>query len=113
MRLARSCASDENDVALAGNEATACKIAHQGFVNGRAVEFKIIDVLCQRKLGNGHLIFDGACLLFGDFGLKKVANDLGRLVLPFYASRHHVIIGGPHAEELEFAHEVEDLRAFH
>ena len=76
MRLTRSGATDENDVALAGDEATARKIAHQGFVDGRAVEVKIINVLCQRELGDGHLIFDRARLLFGDFGLKKIADDL-------------------------------------
>src|SRR5438105_14384924 len=65
MRLTRSGATDENDVALAGDEATARKIAHQGFVDGRAVEVKIINVLCQRELGDGHLIFDRARLLFG------------------------------------------------
>ena len=32
------------------------------------------------------LIFDRACLLFGDFGLEKIANDLRWLVLPFDAS---------------------------
>ena len=26
--------------------------------------------------------------------LKKIADDLWRLVLPLYASRHHIIIGG-------------------
>ena len=113
MRLASPGAPDENDVALARDEAASGQIAQQGFVDGRAVEVKIIDVLGQREFGDGHLIFDGARLLFGDFGLKKIADDLRRLVLALYANRHHVIIGAPHAEELEFAHEVEDLRAFH
>ena len=95
------------------DEAASSKITHQGFVDGRAVKVEVVDVLGQREFGDGHLIFDGARLLFGNFGLKKIADDLRRLVLPLYASRHHIIIGGSHAEELERAHEVEDLRAFH
>jgi hypothetical protein len=45
MRLAGSGASNENDIALLRDEAAPGKIAHQGFVNGRAVEVKIIDFL--------------------------------------------------------------------
>ena len=51
MRLAGSCASDKNDIALAGDEAASGQIAHQSFVDGRAVEVKIIDVLGQREFG--------------------------------------------------------------
>ncbi len=70
MGLAGSRAADENDVALLRHEAAAGEIARQGFVDGRPVKLEVVDVLRQRKFGDGHLIFDGARLFFGDFGLE-------------------------------------------
>jgi hypothetical protein len=81
MRLAGSRAACE----LLTDEGTADEIAHQGFVDARPVEVEVVDVLRQGKLGDRHLIFDRAGVLFGDFSLEKVAHDLRRLMLPLDA----------------------------
>jgi hypothetical protein len=57
---------NENDIALLRDEAAPSKIAHQCFVDGCAVKVEVVYVLRQRELGNGHLIFDGTRMLFGD-----------------------------------------------
>jgi hypothetical protein len=44
------------------------------------------------------------------FDQAKITNNLRRLMLALDADRHDFIIGGAHAEQLEFAYEVEDLR---
>jgi hypothetical protein len=52
-------------------------------------------------------------LFFADFGLQQIADDARRLMLALDARRHDLVVGGLHTIEPEFAHEVEDLRAFH
>jgi hypothetical protein len=48
MRFAGSRAAGEDDIALLGDEAAAGKIARQSFVDGRAVEVEVVDVLRDR-----------------------------------------------------------------
>src|SRR5579863_9198984 len=45
-------------VALLGDEGAACEIAHQRLVDRRVLEREVIDVLGQRQLGDGELVFD-------------------------------------------------------
>src|SRR5438093_6952364 len=89
----RDRAADENNVALAGNEAAACKLAYQSFIDGRTAKVKIINVLCQGELGYPDLIFDRACLFFADLGLQEIADDERRVMLALDATRHDHIIG--------------------
>jgi len=36
-------------------------------------EVEVVEVLCERQLGDGELVLDRACLLLADFGLEQVA----------------------------------------
>jgi hypothetical protein len=52
-------------------------------------------------------------LLLGDFGLQKIANDARRFVLTLDACRHHFVVGGAHAVELQLTHQGENVGPFH
>jgi hypothetical protein len=44
-------------------EGVACEIAHQRHINRRVFEREVIDVLGERQLGDGELVFDRTRLL--------------------------------------------------
>ena len=75
-----------------------------------SVEVEVVDILGQRQLGDGELVFDRARLLLGDLGGEQVADDALRLVLALDGGGHDLVEGGLHAVELELAHEVEESR---
>ncbi len=81
MRLAGSGAADEDGVALVGDEGAVGEVADQRLVDRRVGEVEVLDVLGQRQLGDGELVFDGARLLLGDLGRQQIADDPRRLVL--------------------------------
>jgi hypothetical protein len=58
MGLACPGAADEDQVALLGEEAAAGEVTDQGLVDRGAVEDELFDVLGQRQLGDGDLVFD-------------------------------------------------------
>lgn len=113
MGLAGAGAADQHQVALLSQEAAAGQILHQGLVDRRAFELEVRQVLGQGQLGGGELILDGSGLLLGDLGLEQVADDAGRLVLALHGMAHHLVERCAHAVELERAHQVEDMGAFH
>ena len=94
-------------------ELAAGEVAHQRLIDRRSVEGEVVEILGQRQLGDGDLVFDRARLLLGDLGFEQIADDALRLVLTLYRGGDDLVEGGLHAEELEFAHGVEDLGAFH
>ena len=91
----------------------AGEVAHQGLVDRGAVEGEVVDVLGQRQLGDGDLVLDRARLLLGDLGGEQVADDPLRLVLALHRGGDDLVVGGPHAEELQLAHGLQDLGALH
>jgi hypothetical protein len=113
MRLARSGAADEHDVALMGEEVAAGEVAHQGLVDRRAVEGEVVDVLGQGQLGDRDLVLDGTGLLLGDLRGDQVADHTLRLVLALHRRGDDLIERGLHAVELELAHGGQDLGTLH
>jgi hypothetical protein len=113
MALAGSCATDEDSIALLGKESARCQLAHQCLVDRRAVESEVADILGERQLGDGQLVLDRPRLLLGNLGLEQITDNARRLVLTLDAGRHHLVVGGAHAIQLERPHQVEDLGAFH
>ena len=103
----------KHDVALMGEEVAAGEVAHQGLVDRRVVEDEVVDVLGQRQLGDGDLVFDRARLLLGDLGGEQIANDLLRLVLALDGGGDDLVEGRLHAVELQLAHGGEDLGTLH
>src|SRR5271154_7056557 len=81
--------------------------------NWKSLRSLASEVLGERQLGDGELVFDRARLLLVDLGGEQVADDALRFMLAFDGGGHHLVQGGLHAVELEFAHEVEELGSFH
>jgi hypothetical protein len=77
MRLAGACPADQNDIALIGDEGAAGEVADQALVDRRAGKIEVIDVLGQRQLGHGELVFDGAGLLSDISACKRSPTILG------------------------------------
>ena len=59
MGLAGTGASDQDGVALLGDEAAAGEIIDEGLVDRRGTELEVIDILGEGKLGDGELVLDG------------------------------------------------------
>jgi hypothetical protein len=106
-------ATDQHDVALLGDEATAGEIVDKRLVDRRAFELEVGEVLGQRQLGDGELVLDRTGLLLVDLGGEQIADDVLGFVLAFDGGRHDLVEGGLHAVELKLAHEIEDLGSFH
>ena len=113
MGLAGSSSADQHGIALLGDESAAGEVAHERLVDRRARELEVVEVLGERQLGDGELILDRARLLLADLGVEQIADDALGLVLAFDGGGHDLVVGGLHAIELEFAHEVEELGSFH
>src|SRR5674476_1100931 len=103
--------ADEHSIALLGDEAAAGEVVDECLIDWRTIEVEVIEVLGERQLGDGELVFDRARLLLADFRVKQIADDALGLMLAFDGGRHDLIVSGLHAIELEFAHKVEELSA--
>ena len=93
VRLARPGRTDQHDIALMVEELTTSQIAHERLVHRRIVKGELVDLLGQRQLGDGHLVFDRACLLLADLGVQEIADDLLRLMLTLYRRGDDLIVG--------------------
>jgi hypothetical protein len=113
MRLAGAGSADQYGIALLGDEASAGEVIDERLVDWRALELEVVEVLGERQLGDGELVFDLARLLFTDLGREQIADDALRLMLSFDSGGHDLVEGGLHAVELELAHEIEELGSFH
>ena len=88
-------------------EVTGGQVADQGLVDLGRVEVELLEFLGQRQLGDGHLVFDRARLLLTDLGGQQVADDLLWLVLTLEGCSNDLVIGRPHAVELQLSHRVQ------
>src|SRR5215831_5980672 len=107
MGLAGAGSTDQYSITLLGDESSAGEIAHQCFVDRRAIELEVVEVLGEWQLGDGELVSDRARLLLVDLGGEQVADDALRFMLTFDGRGHDLVEGGFHTVELEFAHKVE------
>ena len=67
--------ADEHGIALLGDEATAGEVIDECLIDRRTIEVEVIDVLGERQLGDGELVFDRARLLLADLGVEQIADD--------------------------------------
>jgi hypothetical protein len=111
--LAGAGAADQDGITLLGQERTAGEITHQSLIDRGAVKLEVAEVLGERELGDGELVFDRARLLLVDLGGEQIADDALRFVLALDRGGHDLIEGGLHAIELQLAHEVEEFGSFH
>src|ERR1700704_5971995 len=63
MGLAGTGPADQHGVALLGDEAAAGEVVDERFVDRRALELEVVEVLGERQLGDGELVLDRARLL--------------------------------------------------
>ena len=113
VRLAGPGAADEHEVALLQEEAAAGEVTHERLVDRRLCKGEVLDLLGERQLRHGDLVLDRARLLLGELGCEQVADDPLRLMLPLDRGRDDLIVGRPHAEQLEPAHGGQDLGSLH
>src|SRR5436190_8124217 len=67
-----------------------------------------------RSLASGNLAMVSWYLIErADLGVEQITDDALGLMLAFDCSGHDLVEGSLHAVELELAHEVEELSAFH
>jgi hypothetical protein len=52
----------------------------------RALELEVVEVLGERQLGDGELVFDRARLLLADLGVEYITDDALGLMLAFDSS---------------------------
>jgi len=109
MGLSCACAADPHEIALVVKEVTGRQFTDQGLVDFARLEVELVDLLGQRQLGDGHLVFDRAGLLLTDLGGQEVANDLLRFVLSLDRRGDDLVVGCPHAVKLQLAHGVQHL----
>src|SRR6202167_4317671 len=113
MRLARAGSTDQDDVALLGDELAAGEVAHEILVDRRALELEVVDILVERQLGDRELISDRTRVLLRYLRLEQIADE--PLPLMFAPARGGVnlVVGALHAVELEFTHHVDDFGSLH
>lgn len=109
MGLSGSGAADQHEVALMIEEVSGGQVADQGLVDLGGREVELVDFLGQRQFGDGHLVFDRARLLLTDLGGQQIADDLLWLVLSLDRCGDDLVVGRPHAVELQLAHGVQHL----
>ena len=113
VRFAGSGAADQDDIALIGDEGAGGKVMDQARIDRCAGEVEVVQILGQRQFDNGELVADRSGLFLGDLGSQQVTDDAGWLVLALDAAAHDLVISTAHPIEVEAAHQVEDLGAFH
>ncbi len=109
MGLAGSSSADQHEIALVVEEVSGGEVADQRLVDLGGLEVKLLDLLGERQFGDGQLVFDRARLFLTDLGGQEVANDLLRLVLALDRCGDDLVVGRPHAVELQLAHGVQHL----
>lgn len=109
MGLAGPRAADQHEIALMIQKVAGGEVADQGLVDLGRFEVELVDLLGQRQFGDGHLVFDRARLLLTDLGGQQITDDLLRLVLSFDRRGDDLVVGRPHAVELQLTHGVQHL----
>ena len=113
MGFARARAADEDRVALGVEEGAGGEFANLAFVDRRVGEDELVDVLEDRELRAGDAIADRAGLPVGALGADQAGDQRIKLVAPGEALAGDLVEAGAHAVQLEFAHRLQNLMAFH
>jgi hypothetical protein len=58
MSLTGASPADQHGVALLSNEAAAGGVLHERLIDRCALELEVVEVLCERQLGDGELVLD-------------------------------------------------------
>ena len=113
MGFAGAGAADEDRVAFGVEEGAGGEFANLAFIDRRVGEDELVEVLENRELGSADAIADRAGLPVGAFGPDQAGDERIDLIAPGKALAGDLIEAGAHAVELEFAHGLQNLMAFH
>lgn len=93
MRLPRTRAADQHDIALAGEEGAGGEVADQPLVYRGVSELEVSDLLGERQLGDHNLVLDRPCVRVGDLRLQQIADDVLNRILALDRVSDHLVIG--------------------
>src|SRR6187455_67780 len=113
MGFAGAGAADEDGIALGVQEGAGGEFANLAFIDRRVAEDKSVEVFEDRELGPADAIADRSRLPVRAFGADQAGDKRINLIAPGQALAGDLTEAGAHAVELEFAHGVENLMAFH
>ena len=113
MGFAGAGSADEDRVALGVEEDAGGEFANLALIDRRIGEDELVEVLEDRELGAADAIADRARLPVGALGPDQAGDERMDLIAPGQALAGDLIEAGAHAVELELAHGLEDLMAFH
>src|SRR5712691_10247787 len=113
MSLPAARAADEDSVALGIQEGAGRQLAHLSLIHGRVGEDEAVEILQHWELGAADPVADRSRLTMGALGTDQAGNERIDLVAPGQSLARDLVEAGAHAVELELAHRVENLMAFH
>src|SRR5674476_342405 len=113
MRLAGTGAADKDRIALGVQEGAGGEFANLPFVDRRIGEDELFQIFENRELGAGDAIADRARLPMCAFGPDQASDEGIDLIAPGKTFAGNLIEAGAHAVELQFAHGLQNLMAFH
>jgi hypothetical protein len=83
------------------------------FIDRRIGEDELVDILQDWELGSADAVADRAGLPMGAFGPDQAGDERIDLIAPGKALTGNFIEAGAHAVELQLAHGLQNLVAFH
>ena len=113
MALAGAGSADQHGVALGCQKAALVQFAHQPLVDRRDREVELGKVLHHREARHPHAVGGRAGAMIGELGEQQFAEDALNRVLGAQSCRHHLVVGGAHAGQLQLAHQRDDLMPLH
>ena len=113
MGLAGAGAADQDDVALALQEAAAGELLDQGLVDRRGGEVEVGQLLGRWQPGGRHLVLDRARRLVGDLDLQQRTDDLLHRMTTLEPVGEDIVVGSAHARELQRRHHRQHLMTLH
>src|SRR5581483_4740553 len=105
--------ADEDRVALGVEERAGGELANLPLVDWRIGEDELVEVLEDRELGAADTIADRSRLPVRVLGADQAGDEREDFITPGKPLAGDLIEAGAHAIELEPAHGLEDLMAFH
>jgi hypothetical protein len=113
MSFAGAGSTDEDRVALGVEEAAGGEFANLALVQRRVGEDELVEVFEHREPCAADAIADRSRLTVSALGSDQAGDEGIDLIAPGEPFAGDLVEAGAHAVELEFAHGVEDLVAFH
>ena len=113
MGFAGAGAADEDRIALSIQECAGGEFANLSFIDRGVAEDERIEVFENREFGSADAIADRTSLPVRALGSDQAGDERINLISPRQPLAGDLIEAGAHAVELEFAHGLQDLMAFH